>query len=667
MHETRFRIHLALLGFSLVSNGWAQSTAQPTEVIVQSSPLDRRSTRDATAASTVLRRGDLIQPGASTAAVLTRSPGIQVRRSGAASELATVTLRGGLSNQLPIYLGPFQLNDELAGSVDLSMVPLFFIDRIEVYRGHAPVFVDRPGLGGAIVLEPMLPKGTRLHAGVSLGSYGSTTSALRASTAGRQVGNVVGIQRTTSANDYPYEDNRGTVTDPRDDRQVRRSNADAESVDFWNSGYYRPSSFARVRWLVHGFQRDQGVTGLSIIPARHVRARTKRQLGALTATLPCRRRGSLDDCHIEIQSQWQQSKLTIEDPTSELGLGTDRIDSATMRNSERIRLVHRPLSRLELGWLLGSDLGTFAQINRSADGLNASRRSALLGLHAQVDLTSSLAFVALGRATSDTTIAVQEPTRNAVLPSGRLGMHYRIVDGLDLRANVGRYVRVPTLAELYGISASLRGNSELSPESGFSDDLGLIWRFGNARLGGITETVLYHQQVRDLVAWQRSSFGQVRPYNVGRARMVGVEQILALAWSRAFRVEAVVGLIDPRDVTPNRIYNNDILPYRSRLTTSLRFDAGLPSPRMLPAIRQAGIGASIYHRSSRYSAPAGNAILPSTTALDLDLRVALIHAPMTLHGSITDVLNRQNYDLLGMPLPGRCYFLRVDLDWEVEP
>ncbi len=662
----RTRVLLAPLGLLLVGVAQAQSQEPTTEVIVRGSSLDRRSPRDETANSTVLRRDDLSQPGASTASVVLRVPGAQVQRSGASAEAATLSLRGTTSAQLPVYLGPLLLNDEFSGTADLSFVPLFFIERIEIYRGHAPAFADRLGLSGAVVIEPRLPKRSSAYAGTTLGSYGANSMYAAAAVGNEQSSNLIAIQRTTAANNYPYWNNGGTVTEPLDDRRVLRQNADAETLEFWNTGHYRPTPSVRLRWLLHGLEREQGVTGLSIIPDRSARAKTHRELGALTATASCRSARPNDDCSIELQSQWQRSSFGLDDPSLALGYRSARVDSNSTRASERLRIAHRILPPWAVGWLLGSDIGTLDWIAHGDAGLRAQRRSGLIGLNSNFQATPALTVVTLGRLSLDRTVADGEAGRGQTLASGRVGLRYTILPGLTLQANVGDYGRSPTLAELYGTSINLRGNRGLRAERGTSEDLGISWRWSNGSFYGNSEAIAYHQRTIDLVAWERTTFSQVRPYNVGRARLVGAELSAGIGWTQSLSLEGALGLLDPRDTTPNRTSANDVLPYRSRLSGHLRFDARLPRSIKVPGVYAAGIGATAQHRSSRYTVTAGNAVLPSTTTFDLDGRLTFVTIPVTLRGSILNLFNRQNYDILGMPLPGRCYFVGAEVSLELE-
>ncbi|MFW5741310.1 MAG: TonB-dependent receptor, partial [Myxococcota bacterium] len=160
---------------SLPTSAWAQQNDQPAphpepppviDVTVRGAKLRPPSSpRDPTAASTVVSKEALKSPGATSADVLSRVPGVQVSRTGSAADISTASIRGATSAQTPVYFAGILLNDDVAGTADLSTIPLWMLDRVEVYRGHAPGFAQQLGIGGAVFFEPRLPRRTRVGAG----------------------------------------------------------------------------------------------------------------------------------------------------------------------------------------------------------------------------------------------------------------------------------------------------------------------------------------------------------------------------------------------------------------------------------------------------------------------------------------------------------------------
>src|SRR6185295_17859390 len=113
-----------LAGVACTCPAAAEDTT-PVEVVVSGTAPSPFEGRDPTAATYVIHREDLRAPGATSADALSRVPGVEVTRSGAASELATAALRGATAAQTPVYLAGIRLNDDLTGTADLSTVPLW--------------------------------------------------------------------------------------------------------------------------------------------------------------------------------------------------------------------------------------------------------------------------------------------------------------------------------------------------------------------------------------------------------------------------------------------------------------------------------------------------------------------------------------------------------------
>src|SRR5690606_15417395 len=122
-------------------------------------------------------------------------------RAGAQSDLSTASIRGSDSSQVPVYLAGIRINDDVSGSADLSTVPIWMIERAEVFRGNAPEAADRLGLGGAIFFWPRQPRATRAGASAGAGSFGERGGwlAYEAGTSGG--GALVAVRRAQANND----------------------------------------------------------------------------------------------------------------------------------------------------------------------------------------------------------------------------------------------------------------------------------------------------------------------------------------------------------------------------------------------------------------------------------------------------------------------------------
>jgi len=310
------------------------------------------SPRDPTAASTVVSDEALRAPGASSADVLARVPGVQVSRTGSPSDLATASIRGATSAQTPVYLAGILLNDDVAGTADLSTLPLWMLHRVEVYRGHAPAYADQPGIGGAVFFEPRLPRRTRVGLGQSIGSFGERSTWIAGEVRADASASLVALRRSHATNDYPYTDDRGTRFDDSDDAEVSRENADFTSHDAWAIGRHRLGPGSDVTLIANAFDREQGVTGLGVLPARRSRALVRRFLGGVSARVPCARSayGAADGpCKLSLSSTLISARSQIHDPLAELTLQSSQVSNDATRFTQRAGVRHRFEAGHDLG------------------------------------------------------------------------------------------------------------------------------------------------------------------------------------------------------------------------------------------------------------------------------------------------------------------------------
>lgn len=657
-------ILVAWAWLAIVSPAPAQEGA---EVEIRGTLLPRGE--DPTGASTTIEGDRLDRPGASTADILQGSPSVQVARTGGAAELATVSLRAASSAQTPVYLGPIVLNDELTGTADLSTVPPFFLRRIQIHRGFAPIELERPGLGGAVVLSAEVARTTQIGASLGVGSFGERYAGGFATFASPNAGAAVSFRLDQTRGSFRYRDDRGTRFDVSDDVEVERDNADARAVDLWSAARFSAGSRASLSALVRVFAREQGVPGLGVLPASEARATTQQALGIVHSDLSCGPTAAPDECRVRLDGWGRATSYRLDDPARELLLGTPRQVSEALTAGTRLSLLVRPAEPITLqvgtglqrAWLAFDPLGAY--------DARASRTSVRLFGAATLNPRRWLDLRLEGAVATDTlngppTFPVEQRTRVLQLaPQARLGAALRPLEGLELFAAVGRFVRVPTLGEQYGVSATVFGNAGLRPESSWNGDLGAR---GELRPGQAVvlaaEASFFGRSASDLIAYERSSFGALRPFNVAGARVLGVELTAAAKFLELIELGASVTWNDARDVSEERTTVEDRLPFQANFELSPR--AAIAAQRLAPrfGLDAARAALTLCYRSPRIADPAGLIQLPSQVLLDVEGAVELVGS-LSVALRISNVLDDQTTDLVGYPLPGRAGHLSIAGAW----
>lgn len=615
------------------------------------------ASRDATSASTVVVGDALRAPGTSSADVLSRVPGVEVTRTGSSSDLATAAIRGATSAQTPVYLAGVRLNDDVSGAADLSTLPLFLIERVEVYRGNAPLEADRLGIGGAVFFEPRFPASTEIGAGGSLGSFGQRGLWATGAARGDASAALVAVRRDVGDQDFTFQADDGGTR--------RRKNADFGATDAWAIARHRLGRGARITTLVHAYDREQGSPGTAVIENEGARTRTRRLLGAVSARVPCGRddAGS-ESCSLELVTSALTSTLVLTDPSMTLA-GAPLVSTAGTRVEEQARVTLRASDAFTLG---GSLVEAVEHVdgNRPGDAtVRAERVTTRPAATATWQAGPSTTLVGLGsvecHATSGTGGA--RGACPSLEPGARLGVVHRLSTGLEARANVGHYVRAPALGELYGVSAVVRGNPTLASEAGNSVDLGVRATARPRSMRADLDVFGFARQVSDLIAYRQNVLGITVPFNVGSARILGAEAAASLDWAAGLRGSVATTLMDARDTTASRGVSNDLLPLRSRLALTTGAEAYAPGGFPALSLDRAALGARVTYRSSRYADQAGLVVLPEQAVVDLEASLGFLRSALGARLALRNVFDTREVDTVGMPLPGRSVYGSLEAFW----
>jgi len=254
-------------------------------VIVGDAPQPLAAPKDPHVSGSVISGEALRQPGTFVADALRTSPGVQVVESGGLGAPATASLRGATAAQTPVYFGGIRINDEVGGAANLAELPLFLVERIEVYRSHAPLSADELGIGGAVFLEPRKPDGDALLLSGLVGSHTTRGVSGFVSRGDGASGFIAGFELSAAENDYTFYDSRGSLFDRRDDASARLENADVTTNGVWLVGRERVGS-AQVGLLVAHVAQEQGAPKLAQMRTEEARVAYSRQAFALGAVLP---------------------------------------------------------------------------------------------------------------------------------------------------------------------------------------------------------------------------------------------------------------------------------------------------------------------------------------------------------------------------------------------
>lgn len=659
----RRRVMALLLSTAFAHAAEAQSpprpaeTETPAEIVVrgkQRSPAE--GARDPSVAASVVHESEMAAPGLDAGDVLRTEVGLTITETGGLGAAQTASVRGATAAETPVYLAGVRINDDVGGAADLSTVPLFLIDRVEVYRGNAPIDADRLSIGGAIFFEPKRAGRTEAGLGVLAGSFGTLGAHAYASSGDAERALLLGVRLEGADNDYPFADDAGTRFVSSDDGTGRLTNAAASLADLWLIGRTRVGA-GSVELIANRIGREQGAPRLAQLRTRAAGIRTGRTLVALKGRAPLGERGFVDSRTVLLRAG-----SVLDDPLFELALGTSRLEFAGERIEQhlapRIELWPGVVLRLALD-AESERLRRFADVVAGgAPELDARRISARGALALELELSEILTLRPVASLECHDTTSGSGVSCDALEPAGRLSALASFSD-FAVFASAGRYARLPTLGELHGISVAVHGNPRLKSETGVTLDAGARY---TRRLAGEAAPLhvalsAYTRSASELVTFVRSGAGYVVPINVGAARVQGVELEAGAGFGRYFSAQLSLTALDARDRSEGRLERNDILPFQSRLIAAPSLRA---STREASQLGRASIGARLLYQSNRFVDRAGLAVVPEQYDIDADVALESRDEALALRLRVANVLDRARWDVVGFPLPGRSVFASVE-------
>lgn len=637
----------------------------PYETVVEAPRRDDAApAEDAAASSSVVTDDRTPRAAESLPQILAELPGAHVTRLGGMGSLATVSLRGSTPEQVLIYVDGIPLNVAWGGGVDLSTVPLGDVERVEVYRGMTPVAFGESALGGVVSVTTREPVRTGAAVEAGMGSFGTRFGGASASWAGRRLRLYTGAHVTWSDGDFPYRDDMGSTAKPEDDVDRTRVNNQYGQLDGILRAVAPLGGRRELTASLLGFSRRQGLPGEGSDQTMLASLVTRRALASLAYE-------SRDDLgpggRLRALAWGSLLEQRLADPFGEVAAVPAETVDRTRSAGASVTGARPVATWLRVAATLDGRGEILEPSDQGADGVAATRSLGATAVEAdawiaaaRLDVIPSARLEAArdvpsGRDGFYRMLPAADPAVH-VLPLARLGLLQRPRDDLAIRANVGRYARLPSFFELYADTGTALGSPDLRPESGVNADLGVVVdrRGEGGRLRA--EATGFGARTDGLIAFQINARDVARAVNVDRARTLGAETTLLLETPRRFRLVAQGTFTDARDDGDTPAYRGKQLPLRPRWRAYLR-----PEVRRLrlPAGLVAGAFADADWTAGNYVNRTNLPMLPSRLLVGAGASIGRADGSARVVLSALNLLDARVIDLTQYPLPGRSAFVSL--------
>jgi outer membrane cobalamin receptor len=629
---------------------------------------------DPTASGLVIELQRRVQTGEVLADVLPEVPGANVMRTGGYGSLTSVAIRGGDSRHTTVFLGNVPLNGPDTGGYDLSLVPLDAYQRVEVYRGGAPLWFNDSAIGGVVRLVPRTARSTSVSTEVEGGSFGTWSADATGSFAAPSWNVFLSGGGLRTENNFSYADDGGTTFTDEDD--VLRERQNAHVMD--GHGFLHAQLFderQELSLIAFGLFREQGEPGPASAPALQAERRTARGFASIAYqaedtvwTMPAR---------LLALSSFGLNQDAFRDELAEIGIGRHDADDRAITGQGRIALSLEPWSWLEATAVFSARHDRYnpedafvtvsqqpSYRSRGSEGLEA-RFHFELGPVA-TELRPSIRFeqsrAAILTPPSDSVAGAGEPELRSRSTSGttyRFGALVAPQPWLNVVGSASSGSRLPSILELFGDRALLVANPRLIAERSRSVEGGVTltpcWDVGCLNF----EARVFRLWVHDLIRFRKTSQFTSIAQNIDSGNIFGAELGLHTELFRHAAISASMTLSRTRDGDSSRS-----LPMRPDRLIYARVEG--KAGRIIKSwLDDARVFVDVEHRSAHFLDPANLIEKPARTWIGAGVRLYSADERVSLAATMHDLFDAGGADLLGFPIPGRRFTVSLSFKDEL--
>ena len=593
--------------------------------------------------------------------VIEEGAGVHIRRYGGLGAFSTASIRASSPGQVEIYMDGVPLKSAQWGAVNLSDLPLANLERIEVYRGGAPVEFGTAGIGGVVNLVTRSGGDERSRASVSAGSHGTRKIDIIHSGGSRAFDYLVSYHHLQSEGDFEYLDRHGTPENPDDDEIVARTNNDFQQSDILVRVGLPVWRDWRVEAADETFWKKSGVPGIENVHIKSVHYEIVRNIARVSAESP---RFLGDAVGLTASGFRVYRRDLFFNPDDEVGFSLSDTDNRSWSYGGNLLSV--------LTWhRTGQEFRCFGEVRKErfvpedenpAVGVGFTRKRMATTISAE-----DRAFLFGDRLELVAGYRYQEAVDNYAGPGvfggppepldephwssfhgPSLGARWQLHSRVTVKANRTRYGRFPSMVELFGASGFVEGNPELTAEEGTTADVGVEIR-SEAHGQGVFEAVLFWCDREDLIVFLQNSQRTVKAFNLESARVEGVEVSARRTLARAFRVSASYTLQTAINTGPSPTYHGKRLPYEPKheLFARATWDVG-----------RVALWYEYQFESETYRDRANlpENLSPATHVHGVGARLEIVPRALGLTLEVRNLMDERLVDVEGHPLPGRTLF-----------
>ncbi|WP_027339288.1 TonB-dependent receptor plug domain-containing protein [Halonatronum saccharophilum] len=436
--------------------------------------------------------------------------GVNINDNAGASGVKTISIRGSASEQVLVLIDGQPINEVQGGGIDLSLIPIEQIERIEVLKGPASAIYGANALGGVVNIitkRGTLDSQTTIKAGFA--SFDTQSYNLSHYNQQGDLGYSLNLNKKSS--------------------DGHRENSDLDQKNLFVRFDYPLSDSIDTRLSIQYDKADKGVPGS--IQSASPKARQNDEL--LNLNFQGKRR--TDNSDFKLTLHWRSDERDYKDPTWST-------DDNHKRRRKGVNFNHR----------------FYLQDHTIVYGLDLEEQKVDSTAYNEIyQLTNQAAFIQNKWSLTDdfifnlgTRYDRHEEYGSNLSP--RVGFLYNLNSNLSWYSSVGKAYRAPTFDDLYWPDS---GNPDLNSEISKSYESGLRYIGDKTKL----DFGVFYSHMDDMIAWVPNPTDENpwrwTPDNIDSAKIKGIELSFDKDLSGSLYSNFNYTYLDARDGDKERLAN----------------------------------------------------------------------------------------------------------------
>lgn len=501
MKKTIFLFTILIINISVKAQDSKQDSINLKPVIIEASRANYSINSGGTSIITRTIRTEPLKevPYQNLADVLNLNSELFIKSYGLGS-LATPSFRGTGSNHTAVLWNGFNLQSPMNGTVDLALLPAFFLDGVTTRLGGSSALFGSGAIGGSILLNnfPLFHKHIYVANYSTIGSFGDWQQGLSFELGNKNFYNKTSVYYHKAKNNFEFEieDSLGNL------QSQKMENANLIQKAWLQENAFRFGKNQKLKLMFWFQDNDRNIPGTLDFPISHQKQIDQSMRSSLEWKLKAKK---MDFA----------ARTAFFDEN--ISYSFDPISSSVSESRFK-----KSISELESNYHFNDSNSLNFGLNLTLNQAQADAFSTGTDFLGQNFFSIFASYAYNKKKWKVIGNLRQQFTDNKATPiMPRIGIAYKVKPNIFIRANTSRNYNIPNLNDIFWKDPWSHGNPDLKPEIGWTNDLGVV--FDNKKNTVRLEINYFYNRIKDWIIWLPDSNFIFSPRNSKLVESQGIE------------------------------------------------------------------------------------------------------------------------------------------------